>query len=285
MSDNKETILCKRCGTEVSSNLATCPKCGEKLKEGHYGTTWLSIYTVLFGIRIFSLSLSFISIISTSIEYKLFGDALVLFIIIILAAEFVFELFTIIQFINRTELGYALNMVYVFLSTFLAAFNTSISKLLEQSMDSSQLVGVLIACAVFLAAWSYPNYIYFKHRKYLFTGKPNEKKKTVYDKASKNNNSVSHKSDKSNATATEAKANNTLEREARKGEEKNRSESDTIGDDSSEESVRIKNKKEGVADAQDSIPVNELRILKDLHESGVLTEEEFAEKKKQLLKI
>ena len=236
------------------------------MEEKQYGMTWLKIYTVLFVIRVISMTLSVFTVLTTVIGNN--ASDMAIAILILLLIEYAFEIFTLVHFLKKTEFGYTINMVYIFLSTFISAFNVFFQKVIDQGFDATQFFGVIIASVVFLLVWSIPNYIYFKHRKYLFSGTLKEKSNTTVtsNAIQSSNNSVVGASGKAPSVSQKKEADKTA--------------AFTAKDSSSSESVEGPAKENKT---QKIIPVDELRMLKKLHDSGVLTAEEFEQKKKQLL--
>ena len=237
------------------------------MEEKQYGMTWLKIYTVLFVIRVISMTLSVLTVLTAVIGNTASDMAIAIFILLLI--EYAFEIFTLVHFLKKTEFGYTINMVYIFLSTFISAFNVFFQKVIDQGFDATQFFGVLIASVVFLLAWSIPNYIYFKHRRYLFSGTLKEK----------NNSTVT--------SSTIQSANNgviaaTVKTPSESQKKKKADERAAFSvKDSSQSKIVAEPKKDDKT--QKTIPVDELRMLKKLHDSGVLTAEEFEQKKKQLL--
>ncbi len=236
-------------------------------EEKQYGMTWLKIYTVLFVIRVISMTLSVFTVLTATIGNNASGNDMAIAILVLLLIEYAFEIFTLVHFLKKTEFGYTINMVYIFLSTFISAFNVFFQKVIGQGFDATQFFGVVIASVIFLLVWSIPNYIYFKHRKYLFSGTLKEKNNSaVHSIATQSPNSGTYSANVKDPSALQKEAEKTIAVSAK--------------DPSSSESVCVsakENKTEKI------IPVDELRMLKKLHDSGVLTAEEFEQKKKQLL--
>lgn len=239
------------------------------MENKQYGTTWLSIYTVLFVLRMISLTITIISSIVMCARYGLFTNSLAMFVLIVLILEYAFEGFALYHFLKRTSLGYTLNMINLIVTVLMSAFNVYIQHLLADDYDPSMLPAILLATAGLLVIWGVPNYIYFKHRKFLFGGNLKEKKSTSNNASSLNQINTTAVADEKEPPETEE--NSSLPDASSEHEQK-------------EASTPTENPKKA-ADVCSGIPVRELKLLKELHESGVLSDDEFEQKKKQLLGI
>ena len=146
------------------------------MEEKKPGMTWLKIYTVLFVIKIIGTTWSEIGALASSANNNLFGNSTVMLILVVGAVELVFDIVAFIFFYKKTELGYYLNIAFMVLSVLFAV--------MAQVVTEAYPIGsIMLAGAFLLLIWALPNYIYFKHRKYLFTNKV-EKPVSVATKAS-----------------------------------------------------------------------------------------------------
>lgn len=209
------------------------------MEEKQLGTTWMKIYTVLLIVRIVSLIFSVITVLIAVIDKNTENSELALPILIVLLIEGAYDVFTYVHLSKRTQLGYIVNMVYIFLSPFISAFNVILQNVTDQGADPAKLMGVIITTIIILIAWSLPNYVYFKNRKFMFEEQVNNKSGKV--------NSIN--SDEAHQT---------------------------IGG----EILTTKNEP-----FVDESQIEALRTLKELHEEGILSDDEFTEKKKQVLGI
>ena len=250
------------------------------MEEKQYGTTWFSIYIVLFVIRVISTVLSAITVLVACINGGS-ANTFALPALIILLAECAFEVFTFVHLFNRTEFGYTINMVYIFASTFIAAFNVFFRRVLDDGFDAAQLTGILIACGFYLVVWSVPNFIYFKHRKSLFHGtlKENNMGTHIHREKSADSDAASKKT--TSTPVVKMDPVTSAETVIREDDEK-QIVSEAIKSDNADRPAT--DSKERIY-TENPIPVKELMLLKELHDSGVLSDEEFQEKKKKLLNI
>ena len=232
------------------------------------GTTWLSIYTFLFVVRTIGMTITVISTIAACAQYGLFNDSYALPILVILLLEYAFEVFALVCFLKKTELGYKVNMIYIFASTFISAFNVYFRHVMEGSAQD-MFFSVVIACIAMLAVWSVPNYIYFKHRKFLFAGDMKERKTTDEERQKK----MSAKEIPSSLEVTSSEA--TGSSTANSNEQKT----------SQVEKNAVTKPPVEMNKGSIPLPVKELKLLKELHDTGVLSNEEFEKKKKDLLGI
>ena len=134
------------------------------MEEKKLGMTWLKIYTVLFVIKILGTTWSEIGALASSANNNLFGNSTVMLILVVGAVELVFDIVAFIFFYKKTELGYYLNIAFMVLSVLFAV--------MAQVVTEAYPIGsIMLAGAFLLLIWALPNYIYFKHRKFLFTNK------------------------------------------------------------------------------------------------------------------
>lgn len=214
------------------------------MEEKQLGMTWLKIYTVIFAIRTVFVTFSAIVRIAYCIKNGLPTDSIEAARTIAYSIDCAFIIIVFAHFIKKTSLGYYLNIAYIFMGQLavgvVSTINTSTQDT-DISLETYIIVAIVLE-GIFMLAWGLPNYIYFKHRKFLFSGKLSDKKIAANTgKEIQKIAPATHQAKDEPACADIA--------------------------------------------AQTSIPSEELRILKDLHESGVLTDEEFAQKKKKLLGI
>ena len=233
------------------------------MEEKKYGMTWLKIYTGLFILRVVSMTISVVTLLTAFIRTS--GNDLALAILFLLVIEYIFEIITLIHFLKKTEFGYTINMVYIFLSTFISAFNVFFQKVAEQGFDAIEFSGVLFACVILLLVWSLPNYIYFKHRKFLFTGSLKEK----------TDHNIPLMDSAQNAITTSNDVVTAIKKEP------------DISPKSKVETSYVSNGviKQNNTSEKTEIPSKQLKQLKVLRDEGILTEEEFKEKKRQILNI
>ena len=222
------------------------------MEEKQLGMTWLKIYTVLFIIKMLGTTVSAISTYIACAEYSLFTDVIGLTALLLVTVETAYLIFTFIHFSRRTALGYTLNMVYIFLDIFISALNTSFSRSMDPNTNIGHVWGIMIATALLLLVWSLPNYIYFKKRKFLFSG--------------------SLKGNENHRPELMLPPKQTSLQEA------------SIGTSVAEIGDRAKQPvSEEAKPKSNAIQVDVLKTLKELHDDGVITDDEFTEKKKQVL--
>lgn len=268
MTDNKELISCKRCGSLVASDVSTCPKCGEKLKEAQYGTTWMTIFTVLFVLKILINIWSEIRDVSACASNNTLSNPIVSAILIIVAIELIYDIVAFIFYIKKTDLGYYLNIGFIFLTVISANVRQFLLQIAQGGYDYSvgRLMYNIPVLVGMLLIWSVPNYIYFRHRRYMFSGMLKDNKVSFPTAHPINTNAIS---------GNQPDRTDSLHKKAATPTKKE-TQSSVAG---------ITPKNEDSFIDVDIIPADSLRTLKELYDSGILTKEEFTEKKKKLLNI
>lgn len=106
-----------------------------------------------------------------SLDLNNFGVIISIIDFIIIA----FMCVTYSLFVSRHKFGFIFLMIYLFVSVAWTDFNSTLNTVvnpLTGEYDIEEIIRVfIVAYIVFCVIWIYPNYLYFKKRKYLFKGK------------------------------------------------------------------------------------------------------------------
>lgn len=238
------------------------------MKEKELGMQWFNFYSFLFILRIIGAVVSVLITLVESVKYHLSSPFIIGFLALLIM-ECAFIITTYIQFKNRTPLGYKLNMVYIFLSVLIAAQRQFLEATADTGINMESYGIPLALTGIFLLVWSVPNYIYFKNRKFLFEGTTSDTlvANSITNQDLENPEQAVEELDKdsdftSNEEAESVSINNVTD------------------SDNNEKSIS-----NNPSNVSENIPVEALKKLKDLYDAGIFTEEEFAEKKKRLLKL
>ena len=193
---------CPYCKTPLLSGMTICPRCkydtalpdgGEEhvlwVKEEQerksrqealkgsqpYGVGWLNFYInwrfpIVFVIGFITLASSFITVFISS-EQSL-PIVYLIFVWDVLSYAFHIPVFVLMK--KRSRLGYDLNVILLVVEAINLALRQGFR---GENFTASFLFGLLFA----LLIWFLPNYVYFKHREYLFSGtsSQNQVEKTV----------------------------------------------------------------------------------------------------------
>ena len=79
------------------------------MEEKQYGMTWLKIYTVLFVIRVISMTLSVFTVLTAVIGNN--ASDMAITILILLLIEYAFEIFTLVHFLKKTEPKHSISCI------------------------------------------------------------------------------------------------------------------------------------------------------------------------------
>lgn len=228
------------------------------MEDKTLGMRWFKIYTVLFAVRVAIIAVSLVITIPLTIKNGLPSDSIEAARTVVYSIDYAFAIFAFIHFIKKTKLGYYLNLAYLVVGLVAAGIILVIRATVEEQEYPLiyVIVGSVLMQLLVIAAWFIPNYIYFKHRKFLFSG-------TLKEKSSLITSTVKSAGEKAKAISTKDPT----------------SKQSTTTTNGNIPKMPIDNQ------PYKSIPSDDLRKLKELHQAGVLTDEEFSQKKKDILGI
>lgn len=168
-------MFCGKCGNKLIEKDDFCRKCGTKIhsenkvdyyieSEENLGIKWFNIYTYFF-LPMFLVSFVIRITFFFNDNLQSFDISLLsyMFGLLITVLETIFIVLTFLALIHKKKIGYISNFILLAFTCFLLPYRIII---LDNIFETT--LWILLYSFILLLVWFYPNFIYFRKRKYLF---------------------------------------------------------------------------------------------------------------------